>query len=200
MAIGVILVLAIAGGAVFFINNSYNETDDSTASSNETELTEGDNSDSSRDDDSTDPASGSSRDNGDATNSMAEDTDSLDMSNDDPASEGTDMDTTGNNEDASSGSYVEFASKDDLTDDTNVIFFAASWCPSCRSLDNNISENIDSIPSNMSIFKADYDAEEELKREYGVTTQHTLVQVDMDGNLIKKWSGSFSLDDIIEEV
>jgi len=81
-----------------------------------------------------------------------------------------------------------------------VLFFHASWCPSCRGLNADIEKNISSIPEGLSILKVDYDKELELKKKYGVTYQHTLVQVDKDGNLIKKWSGSPKLSSIVSEI
>jgi len=84
------------------------------------------------------------------------------------------------------------------TDDV-VLFFHASWCPSCRTLNTDIEKNVSMIPASMTILKADYDKETELKKKYGVTTQHTLVQVDKDGNLIKKWSGGSKLENLISQ-
>ncbi len=81
-----------------------------------------------------------------------------------------------------------------------VLFFHASWCPSCRGLNSSIEGNLTSIPGSVSILKTDYDKETELKKKYGVTYQHTLVQVDKDGNMIKKWSGSPSLDKLLLQV
>lgn len=81
-----------------------------------------------------------------------------------------------------------------------VIFFHATWCPSCRALVSNIEENIATIPAGTTILKADYDTETELKKKYGVTTQHTLVQVDSNGNLIKKWSGGSKLENLLLEI
>jgi len=81
-----------------------------------------------------------------------------------------------------------------------VLFFHASWCPSCRGLNGDIEKNIDSIPEGLSILKLDYDKETELKKKYSVTTQHTLVQVDKDGNLIKKWSGGGTLNSVISQI
>lgn len=101
-----------------------------------------------------------------------------------------------------SGSYEAY-SADKLARAENgdvVLFFHASWCPSCRGLNTNIESNQKSIPEGVSILKLDYDKETELKKKYGVTTQHTLVQVDKDGNLIKKWSGSGSLDALISQI
>ena len=34
-----------------------------------------------------------------------------------------------------------------------------------------------------------YDTEDELKKQYGITQQHTLVQIDSDGNEVEKWIG-----------
>jgi thioredoxin 1 len=81
-----------------------------------------------------------------------------------------------------------------------VIFFHASWCPSCRGLNSDIEKNLNSIPENVIILKADYDKETELKKKYGVTSQHTLVQVDKDGNMIKKWSGGGTLATVVSQI
>jgi len=81
-----------------------------------------------------------------------------------------------------------------------VLFFHASWCPSCRGLNASIESNLASIPEGVSILKVDYDTSTALKQKYGVTSQHTLVQVDKNGNLIAKWSGSSSLDKVLMEI
>lgn len=81
-----------------------------------------------------------------------------------------------------------------------VLFFHASWCPSCRGLDANLKQNQANIPAGVSILKLDYDTETALKQKYGVTTQHTLVQVDAGGNLIKKWSGGGNLDSVLAQI
>lgn len=103
---------------------------------------------------------------------------------------------------ATKGSYEEYApSKIAMAEKGSVVlFFHASWCPSCRSLNSNIEENLSSIPAGVSILKVNYDKEVELKKKYGVTSQHTLVQVDKDGNLIKKWSGGSKLTDLISKI
>ena len=81
-----------------------------------------------------------------------------------------------------------------------VLFFRASWCPKCRALDADINANIKNIPGNLTILNVDYDNSTELKKKYGVTYQHTLVQVDKSGAMIKKWAGSPTLADFIMEV
>jgi thioredoxin-related protein len=74
-----------------------------------------------------------------------------------------------------------------------VLFFKASWCPSCRALDADIKANLGSIPAGVAILEVDYDSSADLKKKYGVTMQHTLVQVDANGEMINKWSGGATL-------
>ena len=81
-----------------------------------------------------------------------------------------------------------------------VLFFKANWCPTCRGVDADINANVGSIPAGTHIFKIDYDTSDALKAKYGVTYQHTFVQVDADGNLLKKWSGSPTLAEIIRQI
>lgn len=76
----------------------------------------------------------------------------------------------------------------------SVLFFHASWCPSCVAADKGFSAESE-LAINADIIKVDYDSESELKKKYGVTSQHTFVLVDADGNMIKKMvSGTKSSD------
>jgi thiol-disulfide isomerase/thioredoxin len=106
------------------------------------------------------------------------------------------------NEMMKAGSYEAYAPEKLVRAETGdvVLFFHASWCPSCRGLNTDIEKNLETIPSDVSILKVDYDTESEMKKRYGVTYQHTLVQVDTDGNLIKKWSGSPTLSSLVSEI
>lgn len=81
-----------------------------------------------------------------------------------------------------------------------VLFFRAGWCPTCRAVDADIKANLGKIPSSLTILDVNYDDSTALKQKYGVTYQHTFVQVDKDGNLIKKWSGSPTLTALVAEV
>lgn len=81
-----------------------------------------------------------------------------------------------------------------------VLFFRASWCPSCRALDADIKANPGQIPENLLILDVDYDKSADLKKQYGVTYQHTLVQVDENGKMIAKWAGSPELGNLLKEV
>lgn len=97
------------------------------------------------------------------------------------------------------GMFIEYA-ETSLTEGTNLIFFAADWCPTCQTLKRDINANLGNIPANVTILEADYDSETDLRREYGVTLQHTLVEVDSEGNLIQKWTGGNTLDALLERV
>ena len=102
----------------------------------------------------------------------------------------------------SSGSYEAYsAEKVAIAANGHVVlFFHASWCPSCRALNGDIEKNAGAIPAGVTILKTDYDKETELKKKYGVTSPYTLVQVDKDGNMIKKWSGGSKLENLLSQL
>lgn len=84
--------------------------------------------------------------------------------------------------------------------DKVVVAFAATWCPSCQALGKDIMKNVSNIPSGVTILEADFDNETDLKKKYGVTQQHTFVQVDAENEMLKKWSGSPTLSALLSEV
>jgi thiol-disulfide isomerase/thioredoxin len=100
------------------------------------------------------------------------------------------------------GSYEAYSADKIARAETGdvALFFHASWCPSCRGLNSSIENNLGSIPEGLTILKTDYDKEVDLKKKYGVTYQHTLVQVDKDGNMIKKWSGGATLENLLSQI
>lgn len=99
---------------------------------------------------------------------------------------------------AVSWSYQAYDSSLVGATDNTVIFFAATWCPSCVAADRNLVSA--EIPNGITILKADYDSEIDLRREYGVTSQHTFVSVDAEGKQLRKWVGGTTIDDIIEKL
>lgn len=70
-----------------------------------------------------------------------------------------------------------------------VLFFWASWCPYCKIANEDFTNNLSQIPKGVTVLKVNYDTEKELKTKYGVTYQHTFVQVNESGNQITKWNG-----------
>ncbi len=103
---------------------------------------------------------------------------------------------------AKAGSYETYeASKLAMAKEGKVVlFFRASWCPTCRALDADIRKNLSAIPAGVTILDVDYDRYADLKKRYGVTTQHTLVQVDADGNEVTKWIGSQNIEEIVSKL
>lgn len=106
------------------------------------------------------------------------------------------------NESNAKGSYLDY--KPELVSSAStekvVLFFHATWCPSCRSTDSDIKKNLDSIPSDITILKVDYDSNQDLRRKYGVTSQHTFVEVSKNGDQVNKKLGLATLQDIISFV
>jgi len=81
--------------------------------------------------------------------------------------------------------------------DDIVLFFKANWCPSCNALNKNITANMNSIPAGTEIYTVDFDTSQDLRKKYGVTTQHTLVHIKSDGTMINKFTGNPTLESIL---
>ena len=105
---------------------------------------------------------------------------------------------------AASGAYITLAeyegSKDMYAQGDVVLFFAADWCSTCQEATENLEADPAAIPAGLAIVRVDYDNSDELKQKYGVTVQHTFVQVDADGNELAKWSGSVTADQIAKQI
>lgn len=70
-----------------------------------------------------------------------------------------------------------------------ILFFHAAWCPTCKIADQEFMNMQSAIPAGVVVLKIDYDTQSALKKKYGITYQHTFVQVDTEGNEIAKWNG-----------
>jgi thiol-disulfide isomerase/thioredoxin len=75
-----------------------------------------------------------------------------------------------------------------------VLFFNASWCPTCQATVKSL--DAEGAPAGLTVVSVDYDNSAELKQQYGVTVQHTFVQVDEAGNELATFTGSTSGDEI----
>lgn len=99
------------------------------------------------------------------------------------------------------GLYMPFTSLDEAkiaaSEGNAVLFFHAAWCPSCRGLESDIKASLSDIPHGTTIIHVDYDSATALKQQYGVVRQHTLVQIDADGNKVKTLTG---LTNTLEQV
>lgn len=100
------------------------------------------------------------------------------------------------------GKYISLADYEKDADSFHagdvVMFFHAAWCPSCQAA--NTALNSAGIPDGITVVKVDYDNSTDLKKKHGITAQHTFVQVDQDGNQVKKWAGSLTGTDIQEQL
>lgn len=96
-----------------------------------------------------------------------------------------------------SGNYVPYTATALAQASTGrrVLFFYANWCPTCRPADADFSANLEKFPADLTLVRVNYndtdtDAEEKsLAEKYGITYQHTFVQIDADGNELARWNG-----------
>lgn len=108
------------------------------------------------------------------------------------------------NDEAASGPGSYIALADYLADQAAyagtdvVLFFNAEWCSTCKVARDNIEGNPGSIPPDLTIVAVDFDNAGDLRQKYGVTVQHTFVQIDAVGNELAKWSGSVTAGEIAQ--
>jgi thioredoxin 1 len=102
----------------------------------------------------------------------------------------------------SSGGKVEFTSLEAAqafaAAGPTVLFFHASWCPTCKSAMRRIDARLSDL-GNITVVVVDYDSNARLKKQYGVTYQHTYVQIDGEGGKIALWNGG-DVDGILKNV
>jgi thiol:disulfide interchange protein len=97
-------------------------------------------------------------------------------------------------------SYQDYQSKlENYQDSRVVLFFNASWCSTCKIARDNFEASLDEIPADMAVVVVDFDNSTDLRKKYGVTIQHTFVQINSQEDAIKKWSGSTTISEIIQE-
>jgi methionine-R-sulfoxide reductase/methionine-S-sulfoxide reductase len=85
-----------------------------------------------------------------------------------------------------------------LTGSRILLFFHASWCPTCQNFEKQILKS--TLPKDVVILKVDYDTATELKKKYSVLSQSTFVQVDSEWNMYKRWLGKSELTDILSDM
>jgi thioredoxin 1 len=102
-----------------------------------------------------------------------------------------------------SGDYISYQNykleAEKYQDSRVVLFFNASWCSTCKIARDNFEANLKEIPADMAIIVVDFDNSADLRKKYGVTLQHTFVHIDSQENAIKKWSGSTTISELIQE-
>ena len=96
-----------------------------------------------------------------------------------------------------SSRYVEYTrdALDQAADRRRVLYFYASWCPICRPADADFKKNSSKIPEDTVVIRVNYNdpdtdqEEKDLAKKYGISYQHTFVQVDSAGKELARWNG-----------
>lgn len=76
-----------------------------------------------------------------------------------------------------------------------VLFFYANWCPICKPADASFRNQESLIPQDVRVLRVNYSDsdsdqdEKDLAKKYGITYQHTFVQIDSLGEEVTKWNG-----------
>lgn len=94
-------------------------------------------------------------------------------------------------------SYLPYSSTvlADTAGRRRVLFFYANWCPTCRPADADFQANASKFPADVSLIRVNYNdtetdqEEKNLAQKYGVTYQHTYVEIDAQGNKVQTWNG-----------
>lgn len=102
------------------------------------------------------------------------------------------------------GDYIPYesfvTSGDKYSDSKVVLFFNAVWCSTCQQARENIEASLGKIPKDLAIVVVDFDDSIELRKKYDVTVQHTFVEIDSGGEPLGTWSGSVTVDQIVEQL
>ena len=85
-----------------------------------------------------------------------------------------------------SSRYVEYSKAvlDESSDKRRVLYFYATWCPSCKIANEDFTTNPNKIPEDVVVIRINYNdpntnqEEKDLAKKYGITYQHTFVQID----------------------
>lgn len=86
-----------------------------------------------------------------------------------------------------------------------VLYFYANWCPTCQPADKDFQENATQLPEDVVVIRVNYndddtdEAEKALAKKYGVTYQHTYVQIDDQGEKVAVWNGG-KLTEVLENI
>lgn len=103
--------------------------------------------------------------------------------------------------------YVQYSKSafESASGNRRVLFFYASWCPTCKPADANFTQNVSKIPEDVTLIRVNYNdpetdqEEKDLAKKYGITYQHTFVQIDSAGKEVTKWNGG-QIDELLENI
>lgn len=100
-------------------------------------------------------------------------------------------------DETSSSRYVPYSKAvlDSSVNKRRVLFFYANWCPTCKPANEDFQANAASIPADVMLIRVNYNdsdtdqEEKDLAKKYGVTYQHTFIQIDANGAVVSRWNG-----------
>ncbi|MBP6913533.1 MAG: thioredoxin family protein [Candidatus Levybacteria bacterium] len=103
--------------------------------------------------------------------------------------------------------YVQYskAALDSASSGRRVLFFYASWCPTCKPADASFTQDASKIPDDVTLIRVNYNdpetdqEEKDLAKKYGITYQHTFVQIDGTGKEVTKWNGG-QIDELLSNI
>lgn len=110
-------------------------------------------------------------------------------------------------QESSDSRYVEYTNSalEKAADKRRVLYFYASWCPTCRPADADFRTNLNKFPEDLVLIRVNYNdpdtdqEEKDLAKKYGITYQHTFVQIDAAGAEVKKWNGG-QTEELLENI
>jgi len=131
-------------------------------------------------------------------------TDQTMMPKDEKSSQTTDMMEEDKKVDSA---YIEYTKSafENSSANRRVLFFYASWCSTCKPADASFMQNMNKIPEDVTLIRVNYNdpdtdqEEKDLAKKYGVTYQHTFVQIDSSGKEITKWNGG-QIDELLSQI
>lgn len=119
-------------------------------------------------------------------NSEDNEADSVGVSDSETSTDEQNVDESATAGDIQPGKYVDYSDEALVAaNGEKLLFFHASWCPQCRSIEASIEEG--GLPDGVTVLKVDYDSNQALRQKYGVTIQTTFVKVDDEGNKIDSY-------------
>ncbi len=115
--------------------------------------------------------------------------------------------TTPGTAELSGGKYVTYSEGilDSTKENRRILFFYASWCPTCRPADKSFIDNEAKIPEDVVVIRVNYNDpdtvqnEKDLAKKYGIGYQHTFVEIDAEGNKVNLWNGG-GFEELLENL
>lgn len=88
--------------------------------------------------------------------------------------------------DKQTGSYTAYYDGVIGNGEESVLFFHATWCPKCQQNEANLQAWYAENKYGRTVYKLDYDSNQQLKEEFGITSQDTFVLIDGNGEEIER--------------